>query len=54
MHALTKCKARYVVDWDSIYVEEEHYLNIDDPFCRYEAEAEGFVAGFGESEGSAE
>ena len=54
MHALTECKARYVVDWDSIYVEEEHYLNIDDPFSRYEDETEDFVAGFGESEGSAE
>ncbi len=54
MHALTQCKARYVVDWDSIYVEEEHYLNIDDPFCLYEAETEEFVASFGDSESPAQ
>ncbi len=50
MRALTELKARYVVDWDSIYVEEEHYLNIDDPFCLYESEAEEFIAGFSTDE----
>ena len=43
MRALTDHKARYVVDWDSIYVEDEKYLNLDDPFRTYELEAEAFI-----------
>jgi len=43
MRALTGQKARYVIDWDSIYVEEEKYLSLDDPFLTYEAEVEEFI-----------
>jgi hypothetical protein len=43
MQALTGQKARYVIDWDSIYVEDEKYLNLDDPFLTYEAETEDFI-----------
>ena len=44
MRALTGQKARYVIDWDSIYVEDEKYLNLDDPFMTYDAESEEFIA----------
>jgi proteasome accessory factor A len=44
MRALAGQKARYVIDWDSIYVEDEKYLNLDDPFMTYEAESEEFIA----------
>ena len=44
MHALTGQKARYVIDWDSIYVEDEKYLNLDDPFLTYELETEEFIS----------
>ena len=43
MQALTDQKARYVIDWDSIYVEEEKYLNLDDPFLLYDREADEFI-----------
>ncbi|MEE2659447.1 MAG: proteasome accessory factor PafA2 family protein [Candidatus Latescibacterota bacterium] len=43
MRALTGHKARYVIDWDSIYVEDEKYLNLDDPFLTYELEAAEFI-----------
>ena len=43
MRALTEQKARYVIDWDSIYVEDEKYLNLDDPFLTYETEAQEFI-----------
>lgn len=43
MRALTEQKARYVIDWDSIYVEDEKYLNLDDPFRTYEMETEEFI-----------
>jgi proteasome accessory factor A len=44
MRALTH--KRYVIDWDSIYVEDEmdgKYLPLDDPFVIYEAETEAFI-----------
>ena len=44
MRALTGQKSRYVIDWDSIYVEDEKYLNLDDPFMTYDVEVEEFVA----------
>ena len=47
MRALTQQKARYVIDWDSIYVEDEKYLNLDDPFRIYESESEEFIADCG-------
>ena len=43
MRALGGRKARYVIDWDSIYVEDEKYLNLDDPFFTYEREADDFI-----------
>lgn len=43
MRALTGQKARYVIDWDSIYVEDEKYLNLDDPFLTYGREADEFI-----------
>ena len=43
MRALTGQKARYVIDWDSIYVEDEKYLNLDDPFLTYEVETQEFI-----------
>ena len=44
MRELTDHKARYVIDWDSIYVEDEMYLNLDDPFKTYDFEASEFIA----------
>jgi len=43
MRSLSGQKARYVIDWDSIYVEDEKYLSLDDPFLTYEAEATAFI-----------
>ena len=43
MRCLTGQKSRYVIDWDSIYVEDEKYLNLDDPFLTYEGEAKTFI-----------
>jgi hypothetical protein len=43
MRSLTGQKARYVIDWDSIYVEDEKYLNLDDPFLTYEVETQEFI-----------
>ena len=43
MRVLTDQKARYVIDWDSIYVEDEKYLNLDDPFLTYGPEADAFI-----------
>ena len=51
MRALTGHKARYVIDWDSIYVEDEKYLNLDDPFLTYEAETEAFIKECGQPAG---
>ena len=43
MRALTAYKTRYVIDWDSIYLEDERFFSLDDPFLTYEAEAAGFI-----------
>ena len=43
MRALTGQKARYVIEWDSIYVEDEKYLSMDDPFMTYDLESEVFI-----------
>ena len=43
MRELTGQKARYVIDWDSIYVEDEKYLSLDDPFLVYEIETREFI-----------
>lgn len=46
MRSLTNHKARYVIEWDSIYVEDEKYLNLDDPFQTYDIEVQEFVQEF--------
>ncbi len=43
MRELTGQKARYVIDWDSIYVEDEKYLSLDDPFLVYDIETREFI-----------
>jgi hypothetical protein len=43
MRELTGHKARYVIDWDSIYVEDEKCLSLDDPFLVYEVETREFI-----------
>ncbi len=43
MRALTRQKGRYVIDWDSVYVEEEHYLSLDDPLRSYQHEVAEFI-----------
>jgi proteasome accessory factor A len=43
MRGLAGEKARYVIDWDSIYVEDEKYLNMDDPFKTYDQESSDFI-----------
>jgi hypothetical protein len=44
MRALSAYKVRYAIDWDNIYIQEDElYLNLDDPFLTYEAEAEEFI-----------
>lgn len=52
MRALTRQKGRYVIDWESIYVEDEHYLSLDDPLSTYERETAAFIqecSGYGEN-----
>jgi len=46
MRALTNHKARYNIDWESIYVDDEKYLNLDDPFLTYDLEVEEFIREF--------
>ena len=43
MRSLSGQQARYVIHWDSIYVEDDKYLSLDDPFLTYEAEAPAFI-----------
>ena len=33
---------RYIVDWDSVYLENEHHLRIRDPFYTYDEEVNAF------------
>ena len=35
---LSENRMRYIVDWDSVYLENEHHLNLRDPFCTYDEE----------------
>ena len=41
--ALAENRVRYIVDWDSVYLENEHHLSFRDPFEIYEREAAAFV-----------
>jgi proteasome accessory factor A len=43
MRTLTEHKARFAIDWDSIYVEDEKYLSLDDPFLTYASQAQEFI-----------
>src|SRR2546423_15377344 len=35
---------RYVIDWDSIYVDRERFMDLRNPFHSYEREAAKFAA----------
>ena len=43
MRALTGQKSRYIIDWDSICVEDDKYLSLDDPLLTYHIEAQDFI-----------
>jgi len=36
---------KYVIDWDSVYLDKERYLELRNPFSNYEKEAEKFARG---------
>jgi len=36
---------KYVIDWDSVYLDRERYLNLQDPFKTYSDEVSEFVGG---------
>lgn len=40
---LAENRVRYIVDWDSVYLENEHHLSFRDPFDTYDAEVEAFI-----------
>ena len=44
VRALTENQVRYIIDWDSIYLENEKLLNLRDPFKTYERETTAFIA----------
>ncbi len=44
---LTKPNARYVIDWDAIYVERNKQLDLKNPFHTYEKEAARFLKSVG-------
>jgi proteasome accessory factor A len=41
--ALAENRVRYIVDWDSVYLENESHLSFRDPFETYEKETAEFV-----------
>ena len=41
--ALSENRVRYIVDWDSVYLENEHHLSFRDPFETYVDEVGEFV-----------
>ena len=43
VQALAENRVRYIVDWDSVYLENEHHLSLRDPFLAYEEETAAFV-----------
>jgi proteasome accessory factor A len=43
VQALSKNRVRYIVDWDSVYLENEHHLSFRDPFSTYEEEVLEFI-----------
>jgi proteasome accessory factor A len=40
---LSEHRVRYIVDWDSVYLENERHLSLRDPFHTYEEEATAFA-----------
>jgi len=39
---LSENRVRYIVDWDSVYLENEHHLSFRDPFYTYDEEVNAF------------
>ena len=37
--------ARYVIDWDAVYIERNRQLDLKNPFNTYEREAQRFLKG---------
>jgi len=44
---VTRPGARYVIDWDAVYVERNKQLDLKNPFMTYEREAAKFLKGVG-------
>ncbi|CAI8016380.1 Depupylase, partial [Geodia barretti] len=42
VRTLSKNRVRYIVDWDSVYLENEFHLSLRDPFDTYDKEVEAF------------
>ncbi len=42
VRVLAENRVRYIVDWDSVYLENEHHLSFRDPFLTYDEEVEAF------------
>jgi proteasome accessory factor A len=43
-HLMETKNKRYVIDWDSVYVDRERYMELRNPFHTYKKEAEKFAA----------
>ena len=43
VRALSENRVRYIVDWDSVYLENEKHLNLRDPFKTYKDTVAEFV-----------
>lgn len=43
IRALSQGHIRYIVDWDSVYLENEHHLSFRDPFETYDDETAAFT-----------
>jgi proteasome accessory factor A len=43
-HLMETKNKRYVIDWDSVYVDRERSMELRNPFHTYKKEAEKFAA----------
>lgn len=43
VRTLAENRIRYIVDWDSVYLENENHLSFRDPFSIYAEESEAFI-----------
>jgi proteasome accessory factor A len=43
VRTLSENRVRYIVDWDSVYLENEHHLSFRDPFSTYEEDSASFA-----------